>query len=163
MSMPFVVQIVGYKNAGKTTLLCKLLRHLKASGLRVGTVKHDGHDFELDHPGTDTWKHQEAGADAVAITSARQTAWIRKQPSELADLLAGMTDMDVVLVEGFKRANHPKLVMLRGPDDAVLLKETTRILAVVAAQGTVELPEQTANFSRDEDEAIFDFLLGQMG
>ncbi|MDF2834525.1 MAG: molybdopterin-guanine dinucleotide biosynthesis protein B-like protein, partial [Paenibacillus sp.] len=59
---PAVIQVVGYKNTGKTTIVCQLTSLLKEAGYKVGTIKHDAHEFRMDHPGTDTWKHQQSGA-----------------------------------------------------------------------------------------------------
>ncbi|WP_020617794.1 molybdopterin-guanine dinucleotide biosynthesis protein B [Paenibacillus daejeonensis] len=166
MNPPHIFQIVGFKNAGKTTLLCKLIGRLKASGKLVGTIKHDGHDFVMDHPGTDTWQHQQAGADAVAITSAHQTAWIRKQATPLEDLIEGMSDMDVILVEGFKTADYPKLVLLRSPEDQVLLSQLSHPVGIIYGYDEVEsnLPlRETPGFHRDDDADIARLLLSIMG
>ncbi|PZD92934.1 molybdopterin-guanine dinucleotide biosynthesis protein B [Paenibacillus sambharensis] len=119
---PPVIQIVGYKNSGKTTLLCRLVERLKADRLTVGTVKHDAHDFTMDQPGTDTWQHQQAGADLTAISSSRRTAWLMNRPAELQELLAGMHGVDLVLAEGFKTAPYPKLILLRQESDLELLQ-----------------------------------------
>jgi len=129
---PFVLQIVGYKNSGKTTLAAALIRLLKQSGLSVGTVKHDAHDFTMDTPGTDTWRHQEAGADVTAISSSLRTAVLRNQPEPLEDLLAYMEGTDIVLVEGFKRERYPKLAIIRRPEDRALFTEITETAAVAA-------------------------------
>ena len=119
--LPLVLQIVGYKNSGKTTLIAKLIHRLKQTNCIVGTIKHDAHEFDLDTPGTDTWRHQEAGADITAISSATRSAVISRGPEPLSVLLAHMRHADVVLVEGFKQADYPKLILLRKPEDAELL------------------------------------------
>lgn len=166
MTNPYVLQIIGYKNAGKTTLLCKLLEQLKARGMRVGTIKHDGHDFDIDHPGTDTWKHRSAGAEVVAITSATQTAWIRNQPSSLETLLVQMEGLDVVLVEGFKQADYPKLVVLRTAEDVPLLAQVTHPVAVIlgpaAASTSLPLPASLPRYERDEIGGLLELLLDEM-
>jgi len=120
---PFVMQIVGYKNSGKTTLIAALIPLFKERGFRVGTVKHDAHDFSIDIPGTDSWKHQQAGADVTAISSPWRTAVMRNAPEPLERLLAGMDHVDVVLVEGFKHESHRKLLLLREAGDLNLLSE----------------------------------------
>ncbi|WP_219838758.1 molybdopterin-guanine dinucleotide biosynthesis protein B [Paenibacillus sp. R14(2021)] len=127
---PFVLQIVGYKNSGKTTLLTKLTKHLKQNGYTVGTIKHDAHDFAMDTPGTDTWKHQEAGANITAISSAYRSALISQGAAELSELLAYMLHIDVVLVEGFKQEAYPKIILIRSPEDAALLALSNPLLAV---------------------------------
>ena len=129
---PNVLQLIGYKNTGKTTLLCALVERFKADGLTVGTVKRDGHDFELDRPGTDTYRHRSAGADRTAITSASQTAWLIGASTPLPELIAGMQGLNVVLVEGFKTAQgFPKLVLLREKAHLALLREVSDVAAAV--------------------------------
>ena len=118
-----VLQIAGYKNSGKTTLATAVVRRLSAGGRLVGTIKHDAHEFEPDVPGTDSWKHREAGAYATAITSPARTAWTMERPAPLRDLLEEMRrhPLDAVIVEGFKDAAYPKIVLLRDEADAGLL------------------------------------------
>ncbi|MFC0396282.1 molybdopterin-guanine dinucleotide biosynthesis protein B [Paenibacillus mendelii] len=128
---PYILQIVGYKNRGKTTLIVHLTKRLKAAGFSVGTVKHDAHDFTMDTPETDTWKHQEAGADITAISSSTRSAMIRNHPQPLNDLLGYMNDVDIILVEGFKHERYPKLVLIRSEDDTSMLHELTSPLAAI--------------------------------
>jgi len=118
-----VLQVVGYKNAGKTTLVCEIVGMLAAEGLRVGTLKHDAHDIDPEPEDADTRRHREAGAFMTGLASAARTAWVCEQPSTLDDMLDRMsrTGADGVIVEGFKAASYPKLVLLRGPDDLDLL------------------------------------------
>lgn len=112
--MPPVITIVGYSNAGKTTLIEKLVPALKRRGLRVGTVKHAYHSFELDRPGKDSWRHQQAGADAVAVVAADKIAVVHRRPhpslEEAASLLG---TVDLILAEGFKTSGRPKIEVLR--------------------------------------------------
>jgi molybdopterin-guanine dinucleotide biosynthesis protein B len=132
MARPPILQVVGYKNSGKTTLICKLIGELREQGYRVGVVKHDAHEFEIDHEGRDTWHHYEAGADAVAITSGGKSALIWRSESALDELAAAMQGVDVVLAEGFKSAPYPKIVLLRNEGDLELLDRVTGTIAVAA-------------------------------
>ncbi|WP_223066209.1 molybdopterin-guanine dinucleotide biosynthesis protein B [Paenibacillus caui] len=129
--MPYIVQIVGYKNSGKTTLAEYLVRYFTRKGIRVAVIKHDGHQFEADRPGTDTWRMSQAGATAVAITSAKRTAVIEERGTPLQDLVHRFSSHDLIIVEGFKQEAYPKIVMLRNDDDAALLRETANIRVVV--------------------------------
>lgn len=131
---PKVWQLVGYSNSGKTTLLTRLIPLLEQAGVRVGVIKHDGgHDFEWDQPGKDTWRYREAGASLVAITSKTKTAIIEQRPSSLTSLVERMTQAgaELVLVEGFKREDFPKLVLLRKPEDQELLQIVSNVRAMV--------------------------------
>lgn len=120
---PNVLQVVGYKNAGKTTLVCEIVRLLSAAGVSVGTLKRDAHGADPEPEGADTRRHREAGAHIAALANDRRTMWTRERPSSLDELLAGLAESgaEAVIVEGFKDAPYPKLVLLRGDEDADLL------------------------------------------
>ena len=109
--------IIGYKNAGKTTLVERLTAHFTAQGLRVATVKHAHHAFDLDQPGKDTHRHRSAGAGQVLLATATRWALmteLRGAPEPaLATLIARLDPCDIVLIEGFKRDRHPKIEVHR--------------------------------------------------
>lgn len=117
MQTPRVLGIAGWSGAGKTTLLTRLLPLLVERGLRVATLKHAHHAFDVDQPGKDSYEHRKAGASEVIISSERR--WVhmhelRDEPeASLAFLLGRVTNARLVLVEGFKRENLPKLEIYR--------------------------------------------------
>ncbi|WCN39607.1 molybdopterin-guanine dinucleotide biosynthesis protein B [Aneurinibacillus uraniidurans] len=131
MRIPPILQVVGYSNSGKTTLLCKLIADLSSRGIRVGTIKHDAHTFEVDKPGKDTFRHREAGAHVVSITSADKTAIMIQEHRSIEQLLPYYSEVDLVLIEGYKFATYPKFVVLRESSHAALLVDVTDIEAVV--------------------------------
>lgn len=137
------LQVVGYKNAGKTTLVCEIVRRLTTAGLRVGTIKHDAHDADPEPAGADTRLHRTAGAHFTAMTSDARTMWVQERPTTMDDLLSAMEEagVEAVIAEGFKSARFPKLVLLRGEQDADLL-QLPGIIAVVAR--TPAFPADTA-------------------
>jgi molybdopterin-guanine dinucleotide biosynthesis adapter protein len=112
-----VLGLAGWSGAGKTTLLAKLIPLLVGRGLRVSTIKHAHHAFDVDQPGKDSYRHRAAGAGEVLVSSARR--WVlmhelRDEPEAgLAMLLARMAPCDLVIVEGYKREPHPKLEVFR--------------------------------------------------
>ncbi len=126
-----IIQIVGYKNSGKTTLACELIRTFAAEGRKVGTLKHDAHRFEPDPPDTDTWKHRRAGSSATAIVSPERTAWVLERSTPIEELVSQMEtrDLDVLIIEGFKSAPYPKIALIRDEADADLL-QLSNIVAV---------------------------------
>ena len=132
-----ILGVTGWSGAGKTTLLVKLIPLLTARGLRVATLKHAHHAFDVDVPGKDSWAHRQAGACEVIVASRRRSAQIRETPDEaeprLADLLRRLGPCDLVLVEGFKREPHPKLEVFRAANDKppLFLHDAT-IVAVAA-------------------------------
>lgn len=117
MHDPLVLGLVGWSGSGKTTLLKRLLPLLVRRGLRVATIKHAHHEFDVDIPGKDSYEHRKAGASEVIVCSARR--WVQMhelggaaEPT-LAQLLQRISPCDLVLVEGFKREAHPKLEIYR--------------------------------------------------
>lgn len=127
-----VIGLAGWSGAGKTTLLTRLIPELGRRGVSVSTLKHAHHAFDLDTPGKDSYAHREAGAREVLISSERRWALMRELRSEpeamLADLLGRLSAVDLVIVEGFKRAPHAKIEVYRAangkpplhPDDATI-------------------------------------------
>ncbi|MDO4356553.1 MAG: molybdopterin-guanine dinucleotide biosynthesis protein B [Clostridia bacterium] len=112
--MPPIIAISGAKNVGKTTFLTHLIPELRAMGLRVGVIKHDGHEFEPDVPGTDSHRLRTSGAECTAVYSAGRWMFIREAPPQAEEMLSLFRGMDVVLLEGGKHTAHPKIELLRG-------------------------------------------------
>lgn len=137
-----VIGLAGWSGAGKTTLLTRLIPHLRGQGLTVSTIKHAHHAFDVDVPGKDSWRHREAGATEVLVSSANRFALIhelRGAPEpELPELLARMARVDLVIVEGFKRAPHRKIEVFRAANNKPLLFPDDPGIAGIAAIGVVE-------------------------
>jgi molybdopterin-guanine dinucleotide biosynthesis adapter protein len=112
-----VIGIAGWSGAGKTTLLAKLIPRLVARGVRVSTVKHAHHAFDVDKPGKDSHTHRMAGATEVLVSSANRWALVHElrgaAESTLPELLAKLAPVDLVIVEGFKHGAHPKVEVYR--------------------------------------------------
>ncbi len=112
-----VFGLAGWSGSGKTTLLERLIPALMGRGLAISTLKHAHHAFDLDQPGKDSWRHRQAGAQEVMVASARRWALQHElagtQEPTVAELLAHMSPVDLVLVEGFKREGHEKLEVHR--------------------------------------------------
>jgi molybdopterin-guanine dinucleotide biosynthesis protein MobB len=157
-----VFGIAGFKNAGKTTLVVDLVREFTARGLRVGTLKHAHHAFDIDHPGKDSYLHREAGAREVIVASARRFAHIRELDEgaepPLDELLARLGLLDLVLVEGYKRGGHPKLEVRRAPQDEPLLAlADPSVRAIVSDDPQPGAPVPV--LPRGDVPAIADFIL----
>lgn len=130
-----VIQIVGYKNSGKTTLTTALTELLKQRGFRVGTIKNHGHGGQLKRvEGTDSTKHLDAGAEIGTVIGGNewQTTFTNVAPRTEVDLLDLYRDMsiDVTIIEGLKSAAYPKIILLRGIDDLDSLLELKNIQAI---------------------------------
>ncbi|MGH6988558.1 MAG: molybdopterin-guanine dinucleotide biosynthesis protein B [Stellaceae bacterium] len=134
--MPRLFGLAGWSGSGKTTLLEKLVPVLTARGLAVSTVKHAHHDFDLDRPGKDSWRHRQAGAREVMVASARRWALVHElrgaaEPT-LDQLVAAMSPVDLVLIEGFKREPYPKLEIHRAGLGKPLIAPTDSDIVAIA-------------------------------
>ncbi len=142
-----VISIVAKSGTGKTTLLEKLIAELKRRGHRVGAIKHDAHEFEIDHPGKDSWRLTQAGADTMIVSSAAKVAMVRQhaaseEPSVHQLVAAYFDDMDIVLTEGFKRSGFPKIEVNRKERSESLLcrgDDHDSTLIAVASDQKLEL------------------------
>src|SRR5258708_19635934 len=131
--------LAGWSGSGKTTLLAAIIPELAARGLSVSTIKHAHHDFDIDRPGKDSWRHRQAGAREVMVASARRWALMHElrdsaEPS-LDELVAHLSPADLVIVEGYKRHPHPKLEVHRPSlGNPLLYPAHPHIVAIPSAQ-----------------------------
>jgi molybdopterin-guanine dinucleotide biosynthesis protein B len=156
-----ILGIVGWSGSGKTVLLVKLIPLLVARGLKVATIKHAHHAFQVDLPGKDSYEHRQAGASEVIVSSTGRWVQIHENgeapEATLAQLLRRLGPCDLVLVEGFKREGHPKLEVYRAEvGKPPLHPGDPRILAVAAAgpRPDAEIPV----LDLDDVTAIADFV-----
>lgn len=139
MSAARVLGLVGWSGSGKTTLLLKLIPRLAARGLRVATLKHAHHGFDVDLPGKDSYEHRKAGACEVIVSSARRWAQMHElgdaTEATLAQLLQRLSPCDLILVEGFKSEQHAKLEVFRqAVGKSALHPSDSRIIAIASDQ-----------------------------
>ena len=156
-----MIGLAGWSGSGKTTLITKVLPVLIRRGLKISTLKHAHHGFDLDQPGKDSFMHRAAGATEVVISSAKRFAILhelREEPEwDLPDLLAKLSPVDLVLVEGFKRFPHPKLEVHRHERGTPLLARDDPSIVAVAAD--TPLPDlDLPQFHLDDIEAIAGFI-----
>ncbi len=154
-----IISVVGKSDVGKTTFLEKLVRELKSKGYRVAVIKHDTHGFEVDHPGKDSWRMAQAGSDVVVISSADKVAMIKKTSQELSlDQLEAhiMGGVDIVLTEGYKSADKPKIEISRAEVSDELLCTEQELLALVTDQRfDLDVP----HFTLDDARGVVEFLV----
>ncbi|MBJ6799969.1 molybdopterin-guanine dinucleotide biosynthesis protein B [Geomonas propionica] len=156
------VSFVAKSGTGKTTLLEKVIVHLKARGYRVGVIKHDAHRFDIDHPGKDSYRLTAAGADTMLISSPEKLAIIKKHTQappieELIETYFG--DMDIVVTEGFKKSGMPKIEVNRQERSTTLLcrgESYDPTLVAVASDGDLDLDVPVLDLN--DPSAVADFI-----
>ncbi|MGH6908493.1 MAG: molybdopterin-guanine dinucleotide biosynthesis protein B [Aestuariivirga sp.] len=156
-----VIGVAGFKNAGKTTLVEKLVAELTRRGHRVSTVKHAHHSFDIDQEGRDSFRHRKAGASEVAVVSQSRWAIMHEQRGEaeptLAQILAKLAPCDLVIVEGYKRDAHDKIEVRNLALDHPKLAGSDPTIVAIAATG--EVPDAPVPlFNRDDVTALAGFI-----
>lgn len=158
--------LAGWSGSGKTSLMVRLLPELVGRGLSVSTMKHAHHAFDVDTPGKDSYEHRQAGATEVLVTSANRWALmheLRGAPeAQMEDLVARMTPVDLLLIEGFKHHAHDKLEVFRRDVGKPLLCVSDPRVVAVASDGAV--PEaRVPVIGLDDTRAIADFVAAHCG
>lgn len=161
--MPAAVSLIGKPDCGKTTLLEKLIPELTARGLKVGTIKHHVHAFEMDTPAKDSWRHKQAGASVVALSSPTGLGIIRDTDSDLAvEYLVDQyfRDVDLVITEGYKRSSLPKIEVFRKEAHAAPLGCVDETL--IATVSDVSLYEGIPRYGLDDISGLAGFLVDSL-
>jgi molybdopterin-guanine dinucleotide biosynthesis protein MobB len=162
-----VYGITGWKNSGKTTLVERLVAEMVARGFSVSTIKHAHHGFDLDQPGKDSHRHRAAGAGQVIVASRLRWALMTEtgaagEEATLADLLARLDPVDLVLVEGYKRDAHPKIEARRAETAQDLIAEGDPTIEAVASDGPLPGLDRPV-FDLDDVPRVADFILHRLG
>ena len=158
--------VIGWKNAGKTSLMERLVTEITGRGLTVSTVKHVHHDVDLDQPGKDTYRHRTAGAREVVLASARRHAILTEhrdapEPS-LQSILARLAPVDLVLIEGYKRDRHPKVEVFRAATGHGLIQPGDPCVRAVATDATLP-PLTVPRLDLNDTAGIAGFILRETG
>lgn len=152
-----VFTVTAYSNTGKTTYLEKLIPCLKRLGLRAAAVKHDGHDFQADTEGKDSWRLAQAGAEVVAVASREKLALFQYRPASLEDILSHISGVDVILTEGYKSGPYPKIALFRPDTGKGLSVPAEECLAIV---GDYPEPAPCPVFPLEDAMPLAEFLAG---
>ena len=144
-----VIGLAGWSGAGKTTLLARVIPHLRGQGLRVSVIKHAHHKFDVDTPGKDSWRHREAGAEEVLVSSGMRWALMHElrgaHEPRLPELLAKLSRVDLVIVEGYKSEPHRKIEVYRASNGKPLLFPGDAAIAGVVSDVAIETALPTAH------------------
>ncbi len=156
--MPQTICIVGRSQSGKTTLIEKLIPLLKGRGYKIGTIKHSHHIFDFDKSGKDSWRHKDAGAETVIIASPGKIAMVKNDARGTLDgLQKFFEDMDLVITEGYKKEDKPKIEVVRAARHAdVLLKADSHLAAVVSDIDDLKL--KVPVFGLEDIDRLADFI-----
>jgi molybdopterin-guanine dinucleotide biosynthesis protein MobB len=157
-----IIGLAGWSGSGKTTLLVNVIPRLVARGLKISTVKHAHHNFDIDKPGKDSHSHRMAGATEVLVGSANRWALVHELRGQtepgLPQLLAKLSPVDLVIIEGYKREPHPKLEVYRGAVGKPLMQPDDPQIVAIAADAP--LPSaRVPVLSLDDIEGIAELLL----
>lgn len=157
--------VVGWKNAGKTGLMERLVTEITGRGITVSTVKHAHHSFDVDHAGKDSHRHRVAGAREVLLASRNRFALMHELRDEveptLQDLLTRLSPVDLVLIEGYKRDGHPKVEAHRAETGNPLIAPEDPTIRAVASDTALTLDRPV--FDLNDTVSIADFILGEVG
>ena len=157
--------ITGYKNAGKTGLMERLVTEITARGFTVSTLKHAHHTFDVDHPGKDSYRHRHAGAHQVLLSSRTRWALMTELRENcevpLADLLQQLDPVDLVLVEGYKRDKHPKIEAYRAETNHPIIAHDDSTKRAVASDCAMDVAQPV--FDLNDTKAIANFILSEVG
>ena len=160
-----VFGVVGWKNAGKTGLMERLVTEITGRGFSVSTVKHAHHTFDVDHEGKDSHRHRVAGAQEVLLASRNRFALMHELRTEdeltLAELLTKLAPVDLVLIEGYKRDAHPKVEAFRGETNNPLIANDDPTIRAIASDKPMELDRPV--FDLNDTVGVADFILANVG
>ena len=158
--------VVGWKNSGKTGLMERLVAEFVSRGLRVSTLKHAHHTFDVDYEGKDSHRHRTAGATEVLLASRNRWALMHELRDEeeetLEALLTRLSPVDLVLVEGYKRDKHPKIEAHRAETKNSLIAPGDPTVRAIASDSGAEA-EGRPTFDLNDTKGIADFIAGELG
>ena len=155
-----IVGIVGWKNSGKTFFASQIINKLKTKNYKVASIKHAHHEFDIDQKNTDSYIHREAGSLQVIISSSKR--WVKitelnnSKEKSLNELLNELSEVDVVIVEGFKNDNHPKIEIIKKSSDDYLFNKISNIRAVISEE---KINTDLKQFKKDQIDDIVNFIL----
>ena len=155
-----VFTFTAYSNTGKTTYIERLIACLASRGVRVGAVKHDAHDFDVDKPGKDSWRFAQAGAAVVALASDTKCAVMEYRPVDYAEVLSRIKNVDVVICEGYHAEGTQRIVLWRS-DSGRPMKLRPDECAAVVSDVFLDTGD-TPLFPLDDPEPMADFILSRL-
>lgn len=158
MNIP-VIGFAAYSGTGKTTLIEKLILKLKSQGLRLAVIKHDAHDFHIDHEGKDSWRFAHAGADITMISSAGKTAIIEQRQRSFQQNLSMIHDVDLILVEGYKQEDIPRIGICRKATGKGLPGSVEDYAAIITDDQELSTASTVPCFDLNDIDGVAEFII----
>ena len=158
-----IVGIVGWKNSGKTFFVSAIIKKLKSQNYRIASIKHAHHAFDIDHVNTDSYIHRISGSSQVIISSSKRWAKINELENQdekkLDELISELSDTDIVLVEGYKNENHPKIEVINEKEKKYLYKNIKNVIGIISDH---DLDTDLKQFKKNEIDNIVNFILKKL-
>ncbi|MCM3719094.1 molybdopterin-guanine dinucleotide biosynthesis protein B [Fictibacillus phosphorivorans] len=162
MGFPVILQVAGYQNSGKTTVITKLLKELTKKKIKTAVIKHHGHSdvLNLNDAGKDTEKHREAGAFITGISSKGGTIFSMNDelPLEKTIEVYKALDIECVLIEGYKQIQYPRVLLCRNSDDSDLINKSNELIAIINRDQLMNQPS-VPQFIRSEETEWIKFMM----
>ena len=158
-----IIGIIGWKNSGKTYYVQEIIKKLREKGYSVASIKHAHHEFDVDQPKTDSFLHRQAGSQQVIISSSKR--WVKitelenSSEKNLTELLQQLSTTDIVIVEGFKNDNHPKIEIIKEKSKNYLFNQISNVVALIS---DIEVDTNIRKFRKNEIELIVKFILSDL-
>jgi len=158
-----IIGIIGWKNSGKTYYVQEIIKKLRKKGYSVASIKHAHHEFDVDQPKTDSFLHRKAGSQQVIISSSKR--WVKitelenSTEKKLTELLQQLSTTDIVIVEGFKNDNHPKIEIIKEKSKNYLFNQISNVVALIS---DIEVDSNIRKFKKNEIELIVKFILNDL-
>ena len=157
-----VIGVVGWKDVGKTFFATEIIKLLVSKKFKVGSIKHAHHDFDIDQDGTDSFKHRNAGSNQVIISSSKRWAKIiennNKKEKNLDQLIKEFQEIDIVIVEGFKKENHPKIEII-AKNSTIINSELKNVIAFVSDE---MFDSNIPVFKKNDIESLVEFIIKKL-
>ena len=157
-----VIGVVGWKDVGKTFFATEIIKLLVSKKFKVGSIKHAHHDFDIDQHGTDSFKHRNAGSNQVIISSSKRWAKIiennNKKEKNLDELIKEFQDIDIVIVEGFKKESHPKIEII-AKNSQIINSELKNVIAFVSDE---MLDSNIPVFKKNDTKSLVEFIIKKL-
>ena len=158
-----IIGVIGWKNSGKTYYVQEIIKKLRKKGYSVASIKHAHHEFDVDQPKTDSFLHRKAGSQQVIISSSKR--WVKitelenSSEKNLTELLQQLSTTDIVIVEGFKNDNHPKIEIIKEKSKNYLFNQISNVVALIS---DIEVDSNIRKFKKNEIELIVKFILNDL-